>query len=134
MNFRHRKRRQPPAIIIISLIDILIVLLIFLMVSTTFKQTPAVKLSLPDSRQPKEGASEKTVIVTVAKVAPYIYLESRPVTVEKLRDDLVQRVAKNPLISLAIRADTASPWGEVVKVMDAGKAAKVHDMTFFTKK
>jgi biopolymer transport protein ExbD len=32
-------------VIIISLIDILIVLLIFLMVTTTFKQFPAVKLT-----------------------------------------------------------------------------------------
>ena len=39
--------------IIISLIDILIVLLIFLMVTTSFKQFPAVKLTLPESRQPK---------------------------------------------------------------------------------
>ena len=55
MRFTTRKQRQAPAVIIISLIDILIVLLIFLMVTTTFKQFPAVKLTLPEAKQPNRG-------------------------------------------------------------------------------
>src|SRR5262249_47724727 len=58
MKFSNRKRRQAPTIIIISLIDILIVLLIFLMVTTTFKQQPALKLVLPESRQAKQGTAD----------------------------------------------------------------------------
>ena len=46
MRFTTHKRRQAPAVIIISLIDILIVLLIFMMVTTSFRQTPALKLAL----------------------------------------------------------------------------------------
>ena len=57
-----------------SLIDILIVLLIFMMVTTTFKQHPAVKLVLPQSSQPREGASEANLIVTVAEQPPYFFL------------------------------------------------------------
>ena len=47
MKFVTHKRRQAPAVIIISLIDILIVLLIFMMVTTSFRQTPALRLALP---------------------------------------------------------------------------------------
>ncbi|NDD39996.1 MAG: biopolymer transporter ExbD [Verrucomicrobia bacterium] len=49
MQFTVRKRRNPPAVIIVSLIDVLMVVLIFLMVTTTFRQQPAVKLTLPES-------------------------------------------------------------------------------------
>jgi biopolymer transport protein ExbD len=133
MHFRHRKRKQPPAIIIISLIDILIVLLIFLMVTTSFKQTPSVRLALPESKQPKEGASDSSVIVTIAKTAPHFYLETRPVTTEKLQQELAARVAKNPQLTLAIRADQDTPVKDLITVMDIARAVKVKGLTMFTK-
>ena len=74
MKFITRKRRQAPTIIIISLIDILIVLLIFLMVTTTFKQQPALKLTLPESKNAKAGAMEGNLVVTIATNAPYLSL------------------------------------------------------------
>ena len=126
MRFTTRKRRQAPAVIIISLIDILIVLLIFLMVTTTFKQHPAVKLALPESRQAREGASaEPNIIVTIAKTEPFFYLDTMPVTLSKLQDELVKRAKQNPNVQMAIRADTDAPFGQIVKVMDAAKEAKI---------
>lgn len=134
MKFMTRKRRSAPTIIIISLIDILIVLLIFLMVSTTFKQQPALKLALPESKQAKPGASENSPLeVTIAKQAPYLYLNRDPVTAERLQNELVSRVAKNPQLTLAIRADTDAPFGQIVKVMDIAKIAHVKAVSAFTK-
>ena len=60
MRFFPKQRRRPPAIIIVALIDILIVLLIFLMVTTTFKQQPALKLVLPESKEAKEATSDRS--------------------------------------------------------------------------
>lgn len=134
MRFTIHKRRQPPAVIIISLIDVLMVVLIFLMVTTTFKQQPAVKLVLPESKQAKDGASETLpLIVTVAKQPPFLYLGQMPVTVDKLQAELVARAAKNPQLMISIRADNEAPFGQIVKVMDAAKAAKVKSVSAFTK-
>ncbi len=134
MKFITRKRRTAPTIIIISLIDILIVLLIFLMVSTTFKQQPALKLALPESKQGKPGASENSpLVVTIAKQAPYLYLNTDPVTADRLQSELMSRVAKNPQLTLAIRADTDAPFGQIVKVMDMAKLAHVKSVSAFTK-
>ena len=135
MRFIERKRRQPPAVIIVSLIDVLIVVLIFLMVTTSFKQQkPAVKLTLPESKQGKAGASEDApVIITIAKQEPYFYLANRPVTLDKLQAELIAGVAKNPNVAVSIRADEGSPWGKVVNVMDAAKVAKVKAVSAFTK-
>jgi len=134
MQFLPRKRRSPPSVIIVSLIDVLMVVLIFLMVTTTFKQQPAVKLALPESSQPREGVSDNPpLVVTVAKTAPHLYLGARPVTLEKLQAELLARVKENPKTTLTIRADTDAPFGQIVKVMDAAKAAQIKTISAFTK-
>ncbi len=124
MQFTTHKRRQSPTVIIISLIDVLIVVLIFLMVTTTFKQQPAVKLALPESSQPKTGAAENSLVVTITKQGP-LYLKTEPVTLDKLKELLIAAVRANPNTTLAIRADTDAPWGQVVKVRDAAQAANI---------
>jgi biopolymer transport protein ExbD len=132
MQFAVRKKHQAPTVIIISLIDVLIVVLIFLMVTTTFKQQPSVKLALPESNAPKAGATENALIVTIQKEGP-VYLKDEPVTMNTLREKLIEAVRQNPQTTLAIRADTAAPWGQVVKVMDAAKAAHIPVANAFTK-
>src|SRR2546421_12175731 len=128
MRFYIRKRRQAPAVIIVALIDILIVLLIFLMVTTTFKQQPALKLALPESSQAqKSGANETAPLVVTVDPQGNLRLgpESKPMTVDRFKEELVAAVAKNPDLRLAISADKTAPWGQVVRVMDAASEAKV---------
>ncbi len=133
MQFTSKKRRQAPAVIIVSLIDVLIVVLIFLMVTTTFKNQPAIKLALPESRQAKEGAKENApLVVTIPKTGP-VFLGSQPVTFEKLQERITEAVQKNPETALSISADAEAPWGHIVKVMDASKAAGVKSIGAFTK-
>jgi biopolymer transport protein ExbD len=135
MRFTNRKRRQPPTIIIISLIDILIVLLIFLMVTTTFKQQPAIKLALPESRQAKQGSSENTLVVTINKEQPYFWLGARPVTLEKMQAEFVESLRKNPQVSVAIRLDQQTPFGEFAKVADIVEAVGIRSsMSIYTKR
>src|SRR5580698_2631027 len=103
MQFTTRKRRGTPTVIIVSLIDVLIVVLIFLMVTTTFKQQPAIKLALPESKQTRNGASpDATLVVTVPKQGP-LYLKTDPVTMDTLQQRLVEAVRLNPKTTLAIR-------------------------------
>ena len=123
MQFTTRKRRQPPAIIIVSLIDILIVLLIFLMVTTTFKQQPAVKLTLPESKQTVEGATEDRLVITLNKVEPIFHFKSRPVTLERLQSSLLDEAKIHPGIEVTIAADEDATVGNQVKVIDAARAA-----------
>lgn len=136
MRFLIRKRRAAPAIIVVALIDVLIVLLIFLMVTTTFKQQSAMKLALPESSQSqKEGASEDVPLVVSIDPQGNLRLgqEALPVTVEGLKSELTSRTANNPDLKLAINADKAAPFGQIVKVMDAAKDAKIKAVNAFTK-
>lgn len=125
MQFRARQKRQAPAVIIISLIDILIVLLIFLMVTTTFKNFPALNISLPQVRQPKPGSSENLMIVTIQKQEPHYYLDTRAITLTKLQEELTRRAALNTNATLAVRPDKDSVMQDFLAVMEAANAAKI---------
>jgi biopolymer transport protein ExbD len=138
MRFFVRKRRSAPAVIIVALIDILIVLLIFLMVTTTFKQQSAMKVALPESSQSeKSGTSEDPqVIVSIDPQGSLRLgggLEALPLTAENLKSELIARVAKNPELKLAINGDKGAPWGQVVKVMDLAREAKIKFVSAYTK-
>jgi biopolymer transport protein ExbD len=128
MQFVAHKRRRPPAVIIVSLIDVLLVVLIFMMVTTTFKKEvpPALKINLPETKAAKAGATDaKPFIVIVATNSPYLYLDDRPVTLDRLANEMSAAVKKDPQVRVAIKADRRSPWGEVIKVLDVAKAANV---------
>jgi biopolymer transport protein ExbD len=136
MQFRVVKRRQPPAVIIVALIDILIVLLIFLMVTTAFKQQPALKLALPESTQAqKSGSSETPPLVVSIDATGNLRLgpDAKPVTVERLKSELSQAVNTTAELRLAISADKQAPFGQIVRVLDAAKEAKIKVVSAFTK-
>ncbi|MDB6112474.1 MAG: exbD [Pedosphaera sp.] len=137
MRFYLRKKRQPPAVIIVALIDVLIVVLIFLMVTTTFKKAqPALKLALPESSQAtKSGVSENPPLVVIIEEDGNLRLgpEAKPVTVDRLKSELLAEIGKNPQLKLTLNADKKAPFGQIVKVMDAAKEAKIKTISAFTK-
>jgi len=55
------------------------------------------------------------------------------VTGERLKQELLEAVAKTPDLRLAISTDKTAPVGQVVRVMDAAKEAKVKSVFMFTK-
>jgi len=137
MHFKPRKNRRAPSVIIVSLIDVLLVVLIFLMVTTTAKtREAALKLSLPESKQAKPGASTDTkpYVIAVSTNFPYFFVENRPLTLDQLQKDLIAAAQKNPQMKVAIRADRRSPWGEVVHVIDAAKVAGATSIDAVTEK
>ena len=136
MRFTAHKRRQPPPVIIISLIDILIVLLIFMMVSTTFREQPAVKLTLAESKQkPTPGVTESPPAkVFIVKKEPSLYLGQQPVAAGELQARLIELVKKNAQITLEIYPDTDTTIGQYMKVYDAACDAQIKSIKIITKK
>jgi biopolymer transport protein ExbD len=136
MRFLIHKRRQAPAVIIVALIDILIVLLIYLMVTTTFKQQPALRLALPESTQAqKTGANDTAPLVISIDAQGNLRFgpQATPVTIERLKQELQAASARTPNVRLALSADKAAPFGQIVKIMDVAKEAKIKMVNAFTK-
>src|SRR6478752_536040 len=114
MSFYVRKRKQPPAVIIVALVDVLIVLLIFLVATTVFKQQPSLKLALPESSEAqKSGAQENPPLIVAIDPEGNLRLgpDAKPVTVDRLKEELSAAVHANAQLKLAISADTKAPWG-----------------------
>jgi biopolymer transport protein ExbD len=136
MQFRAHKRRNAPTVIIVALIDVLIVLLIFLMVTTTFRQQPALRLALPESSSAQRtGESESAPLIVSIDDKGNLRLgnEARPITVDQLKSELTAQAEKKPDLKVAINADKSAPFGEIIKVMDAAKAAHIKMVNAFTK-
>ncbi len=136
MKFYPRRRRAAPPIIIISLIDVLIVMLTFLMVTTTYRNQPAVKLALPDlGEKPKAGAAadKPPLIVTIAKTDPPYYVGERQVSEDKLGQELRSAVAGDPGMSLVLSADREASWEKVAKALQMARGANIKSVKAFTK-
>jgi biopolymer transport protein ExbD len=136
MRFSAHKRRRTPSVIIVSLIDVLLVVLIFLMVTTAFKDTPAFKITLPETVQkaPQTGAQKiEQLIITITTNTPTFYIARNPVTLDRLKAELMQRSKENPRLIVAIRADDQAAYGNVVKVTEAAQAAHVKEVRTFLK-
>ena len=64
-------------------------------------------------------------LVTVTKTKPYLHIDSGPVTLDQLQAALSEQVARKPWVVVEIRPDRDAPVGEVLKVINAAKAAHV---------
>lgn len=91
-------------------------------------------LELPESNQPRQGtSSDSAIIVTITKTEPYFFLNEKPVTFVHLQEELAARTKKNPKVPISIRPDTDAPVSQVVRVIDAAKAANIKDVNILTK-
>ena len=137
MRFLRKKRSKTPTVIIVSLIDVLLVVLIFLMVTTTAKKVePVLKLSLPESKESKPGESteDRPFVIFVSTNSPFFYLGEQPVTFDRLQNAMTDAVQKNPKIRVEVKSDKRAPFGEIIRLIDASKVAKVGSLNFVTEK
>jgi len=124
MKFYVYRRKRAPTIIIVALIDILIVLLIFLLVTTTFKQQPAIKLTLPESAYgvKEQDTQTQPLIVYVDKEGKIrIGNDPTPIPMERIERDIQVTLAYRKTSQVAIAADQQAPFGVVIKIVDTAK-------------
>jgi biopolymer transport protein ExbD len=90
---------------------------------------------LPESKQAKPGSTDsKPFIILVTTNAPYFYLGENPVTLDRLQSELEAAAKKDPQLKVTIKADKRSPFGEVIKLIDAAKTANVASINAITEK
>lgn len=136
MSFYPRRKRAAPAIVIISLIDVLVVLLVFLLVTTSYRSQPSVKLTLPEvADAPKAGGSDSQppLVVTIAATEPAYYIGNRAVTEDKLGQELQAAAAANPGLQVVLSADKAAPWEKVARALQMTRRNGIQNIRAFTK-
>lgn len=117
------KPRRKPTIIIVTMIDVFCVLLIFFIVATTFRKSlPAVKISLPSAKEGVNVSQTEPLVFTIT-ADEKIFLNSKEILPLKLEETLQLLGKQTPQPSIAMQADKKAPFGLIIKLMDAAKAA-----------
>lgn len=125
MKLRDPRKFEKPEIIIIPMIDIMFFLLVFFMIATmSMVDLKTVDVSMPKATNVQTNLSV-TYLVTIKKDGT-LWLEDKAITM----DDLLRRAqaeqSKNSKFAVAIRADEAVDYAELMKLVDALKGAGIN--------
>jgi biopolymer transport protein ExbD len=126
MQFR-KVSRGGVAINIAPLIDVVFLLVIFFAVSTTFLETAGLKLELPESSSTAtRQAREITVFLAADGELSY---EGETLDAEALRGRLQEALEESEKKIVVLRADTHTPHGKVVELMDLIRESGAEGLT-----
>ncbi|MGL5620082.1 MAG: ExbD/TolR family protein, partial [Tannerellaceae bacterium] len=109
-----------PSFSMASMTDIIFLLLIFFMITSTVVIPNAIKVNLPQSKK-QTSVKPLTRITVDANLNIYVAYgkqKEKVVTFEELTPFLQESLAKDPEMYVALYADEAVPYREVVKILN----------------
>jgi len=130
MQFR-RPGKMRVAIEIAPLVDVVFLLVIFFAVSTTFLETSGIKLELPSSTS--SARREAREIAVYLDADGKLSFDGEEITLEQLRQRLPAALEAAESKVVVLRADTRTPHGQVVRIMDAARTAGADGLTVATR-
>ena len=119
MNFRAEKKGRGLILNVTSLIDVMFLLLIFFMVSSTFKNQPAINLVLPRSATASETVDTPAILFLTTEGE--VYLNDTLVDKETLATRLKEMHDETSEDRMVLRADENASHGDVVALIDTIK-------------
>ena len=129
MTIESRNRRFLSEINVIPLVDVVLVLLVIFMVTAPMLHR-GMDINLPTSSSNNMKAEER-LVVSVQRDQKLL-LGNDAISLVDLRAKLKDAKAKNPLVSVYLRADRSVPYGTVIQVMDEIKGANIERMGMVT--
>lgn len=119
MNFRPERKGRSLIINVTSLIDVMFLLLIFFMVTSTFRNQPAINLVLPRSSTAADTIDTPTIVFLTE--SGQVFLNDAPVPREQLAAALQQLHVTTGDDRIVLRADQDASHGRVVELIDTIK-------------
>ena len=116
MNFRAEKKGRGLILNVTSLIDVMFLLLIFFMVSSTFRNQPAVNLVLPRSATATDTVDTPKILYLTSEGR--IFLNDSEVERDNLPALLEQLHVGEGEDRMVLRADEKAAHGDVVELID----------------
>jgi len=119
MNFRPRNKGRGLIINITTLIDVMFLLLIFFMVTSTFKNQPAINLVLPRSATASETVDTPAILFLTSEGD--VYLNDTLIDLVSLGERLKEMHDESGEDRMVLRADEDAAHGDVVRLIDTIK-------------
>jgi biopolymer transport protein ExbD len=135
MKFRKTTHLEGMGIQIAPLIDVMILLLAFFVISWRFSRIETeIDISLPASEEGQALNREYNEIVVNVHKDGRVVVDSQDYPEAKLLGRL-EKIAKiNPNVAVIVRGDGATPYEQIVAVLNTCKKAKVWNVSFMTVK
>ena len=135
MKFRKTTHLEGMGIQIAPLIDVMILLLAFFVISWKFSRFETeIDISLPASEEGQPLNREYNEIVVNVHKDGRVVVDSQDYPEAKLLGRL-EKIAKiNPNVAVIVRGDGATPYEQIVAVLNTCKKAKVWNVSFMTVK
>ncbi len=130
MRFR-RPGQTRVSIDMAPLVDVVFLLVIFFAVSTTFLESSGMKLELPESSATTER-EVKEIAVFLGSDGSVVF-EDATVTLDELTSRLRAVLEDDDRKMVVLRADTGTPHGKVVEVIDVLREAGAEGLTIATR-
>jgi biopolymer transport protein ExbD len=117
---------------ITPMLDLAYVLLVIFIIMTT-AVVQGIKVSLPKASAQPTLAENKTKAITITADGT-IYLDTFPVSMQELENQLRQYKAANPNLPVIIKADASIPYQRVVDVLDLAGRLEITQLGLVTQK
>ena len=125
----NRARPDDFEINVISLIDVMLTLLMFFVMTTTFVQHSAMKVSLPEASETTADVQREALVIMIDSSSRY-FVDNNEVlnpALDTLKEAIARIAGENRERQVILRADAMTPHQAVVTAMDAlGQLGFVH--------
>ena len=111
------------------LVDVVLVLLIIFMVTAPVLQS-GIEVTVPHTRTVKE-ITEERLVITIDR-DQRVFLNSQPVNINQIADQIHQKIRDPEGQSIYVRADENVPFGAFATVMDAVKQSGITNVSIVT--
>ncbi len=113
--------------------DVLLVLLIIFMILAALVAPPGFEKQLPDrgGAPPPRVVAARTIQVLVNERGA-VFVDGKRSGERALYADMIDTVRRRGRLHVALAADVKAPYGTIMRVLDAAKAAGLDDVGFVT--
>ena len=119
------ENRLGPALAEINItpfVDVVLVLLVIFLITAPM-MLGGIEVKIPKT-ETRTSRPEERLVLTITRDRG-VFLESQPITLDRLSKTLSGMVKRNPQAAVFLKADEAVAYGTVMKVMDVIKKAGI---------
>ncbi len=115
---------------VIPLVDIMLVLLVIFIITAPVI-THAVKIDLPQVSHERHESRLEPLTLSLDS-AGNLYWNNEPIALERLRVQLQKAVLQNPDLEVHLRADQATPYAQLARILVDTRTSGVRRIGFIT--
>ena len=117
------QQQEDAEINLTPMLDVVFIMLIFFIVSTSFVRESGIDVNRPNAKSSE--TQSKTAVMVAISATDAIWLDRKPIDLRMVRPTIERIRSEQSEINVIVQADEKSSTGQLVKVVDQLRLAKV---------